>query len=360
MRQVNPRGCAPDLGVPPPVVRPAPGQDVLVSVVLPVKNEEGSIASCLKAVLNQDDFGGGMEVLVADGRSTDATRQIVETLRQTHPELILVDNPGGVVSTGFNAAIRQARGRIIVRVDGHTIIARDYVSQCLSALQRSGADNVGGPMRAEGDGHFGNAVALATSSWFGVGGARFHYSEKEEWVDTVYLGAWPREVFDRIGLFDEDMVQNQDDEFNYRLLDHGGRILLCPRIGSRYRVRRSAGALFLQYMRYGYWKVRVMQKHPRQIRARHVAPVLFVAGVLGLDVVSLFVSSARPWWLALLALYGLAALVVPLSLAPRARSWTSLGLLPLVYAILHVSYGIGVIRGLARAAVQWQLRSAKV
>ena len=177
--------------------------------------------------------------------------------------------------TGLNLALAAAEGEIIVRVDGHTNIEADYVRWCVEALERTGATNVGGRMDAVGRGRFGEAVAAATSSPFGVGGARFHYSNTEEWADTVYMGAWPRWVFEEIGLFDEELVRDQDDEFNYRLREHGGRILLSPKIKSVYSNRSNPLALWKQYFQYGFWKVRVLQKHPKQMRPRQFAPPLF-------------------------------------------------------------------------------------
>ena len=173
-----------------------------VSIVLPIRNEAGFIARNLGAVLAQDYPCDRLEILVTDGMSTDATREIVLSIQAEHLNVRLIDNPGKIVATGLNAAISQACGDIIIRVDGHTIIAPDYVSECVAALYRSGADNVGGRMNAVADGRFGQAVAIATSSRFGIGGARFHYSDREESVDTVYMGAWRRNVFQRIGFFD--------------------------------------------------------------------------------------------------------------------------------------------------------------
>ena len=166
-----------------------------------------------------------MQILVVDGMSTDGTRQIINNLiaHYPHHSITLLDNPGRIVPIGMNIALRQACGEIIIRVDGHTVIAPDYVRQCVETLQRTCADNVGGKMNAIGTTSFGKAVAMATSTPFGVGGARFHYSDDEEWVDTVYMGAWPHQVFERIGLFDEELVRNQDDEFNYRLRAAGGK-----------------------------------------------------------------------------------------------------------------------------------------
>ena len=219
-------------------------------------------------MLDQEYPAELVQVVVADGMSDDGTRAVVDELARAHPRhtVEIVDNPGRIVPTGFNAALARARGEVIVRVDGHTIIAPDYVAECVAALASSGADNVGGRMDAVGSGPVGEAIAIATSSPFGVGNSHFHYAHGQRWVDTVYLGAWPREVFGRIGSFDPEMVRNQDDEFNYRLTSAGGRILLTDRIRSRYFSRASLRTVFRQYRQYGTWKVRVLQKHPRRMR----------------------------------------------------------------------------------------------
>jgi glycosyltransferase involved in cell wall biosynthesis len=330
-----------------------------VSVLMPIRNEAGHIQRSLEAVLQQEYPAEQMEVLVADGMSDDGTRQIVSSYQADHPNLRLIDNPGRIVPTGLNAALREARGEVIIRVDGHTIIAPDYARQCVDALQRTSADNAGGRMNAIGQGAFGEAVALATSSPFGVGGARFHYSEQEEWVDTVYMGAWPRRVFDEIGLFDEEMVRNQDDEFNYRLSSQGGRILLSPDIKSVYTVRGSPARLWKQYFQYGYWKVRVLQKHPRQMRLRQFAPPAFAAGLLAALLLAPVTFVGR-WLLAGIAVaYGLANLSASL-ITVAHKGWKHLILLPLVYAILHLSYGLGFLAGLVKFAGRWGDQLGKV
>ncbi|MGE3664954.1 MAG: glycosyltransferase family 2 protein, partial [Pseudonocardia sp.] len=267
---------------------------------MPVRNESAFIDRSLGAVLAQDYPAELMEVLVADGMSDDDTRAAVTALAGAHPAhtVEIVDNPGRIVPTGFNAALDRAKGEVIVRVDGHCVIAPDYVSQCVVALADSGADNVGGRMEAVGSGRVAQAVALATSSPFGVGDSLFHYATGEHWVDSVFLGAWPREVFDRIGPFDPELVRNQDDEFNYRLRSHGGRILLTDRIRSEYYNRGSLAKLFSQYRQYGWWKVRVLQKHPKQMSARHFVPPAFVAGLVGGALLAPFSRTARRLWLA--------------------------------------------------------------
>ncbi len=325
-----------------------------VSVLVPVRNEAAHVERTVAAILGQDYPADRLEILFSDGRSTDATRSILERAAARDPRLVVVDNPGGIVSTGLNAALRVARGAFVVRVDGHTEIAPSYVRACVEALERTGADNAGGRMTAVGEGAFGRAVAAATSSRFGVGGARFHYSDREEWVDTVYLGAWPRAVFARVGLFDEELVRDQDDEFNYRLRAAGGRILLTPAVASRYAVRGTPRALFRQYFQYGFWKVRVLQKHAAQMRPRQFAPPLFVLALLLAAALALAVPAApaaRAPLAALATAYLAADLVAATVEARRQRA--NPALLALVFPILHVAYGTGFLAGLVRFAGRW-------
>jgi succinoglycan biosynthesis protein ExoA len=329
-------------------VEPVP----FVSVIMPVRNEAGFIERSLGCVLGQDYPADRMEVIVADGMSDDGTRELVHAAAKRDGRVRLVDNQGRIAPTALNAALTGARGTIIVRVDGHTEIASDYVRQCVRELERTGADNVGGRMKAGGNGSICRAIAAATSSAFGVGGARFHYSEAEEWVDTVYLGAWRRSTFDSLGLFDEELVRNQDDEFNYRLRAAGGRILLSPKIRSLYYGRSSLSSLARQYFQYGLWKVRVLQKHPRQMRLRQFVPPLFVAALLMLALGAPFSRAARVGLVGLLGMYALVSLVASASAAIRT-GFHSVFLLPVVFAILHLSYGLGFLAGLIRFRGRW-------
>ncbi len=331
----------------------------LVTVIMPIRNEAEFIERSLGSVLMQNYPVDRLQVIVADGLSEDGTRQIIQSLQKRHSNLELIDNPAKIVSTAINLAMMQAHGDVIVRVDGHTEIAPDYIRQCAAGLERTGADNIGGKMTARGNSFFGEVVSLATSLPFGVGGARFHYSDQEEWVDTVYMGAWPSHVFDRIGLFDEELVRDQDDEFNYRLREYGGRILLSPRIKSLYTVRSSPRLLWKQYYQYGFWKVRVLQKHPRQMRPRQFIPPLLVSGLI----LSLFLAPFFTLGKVILSLvfvsYLLANLSASLIMAAR-KNWKYLRLLPLVFAILHFSYGIGFLIGLVKFARRWGDKQGKI
>jgi len=325
-----------------------------VTILMPIFNEVSYIQRSFFAILSQDYPAIFKEVLVIDGLSTDGTREAVVHLAAKYPQISfrLLDNPTKIVPTALNIGLSYAIGDVIIRVDGHTIIASDYVSKCVDILMKTSADNVGGRMNAVGENGFGKVVALATSSPFGVGGARFHYSDAEEWVDTVYMGAWPRSVFEKIGLFDEELVRDQDDEFNYRLLENGGKILLCPKIKSSYMVRSSPLALWRQYYQYGFWKVRVFQKHPRQMRQRQFVPPAFVFSLLTSLLLALFIPLGRWVFVLITGVYLLANLTASGWEASR-RGWRYLPVLPVVFSILHLSYGLGFLVGLVRFAHRW-------
>src|SRR5262245_36497679 len=257
-----------------------------VSIVVPCRNERDQIEIALQSILAQESPPGGFEVIIADGMSDDGTRSILSKLTKQNSRLRIVDNPGGIVSTGLNAAIRSARGRTIIRMDAHTSYAPDYIHQCVKLLAETAAGNVGGPWVARGKGRVGTAIAAAFQSSFATGGALGHDPNYSGPVDTVYLGCWPREVFDRVGMFDEELVRNQDDEFNLRLARSGGKIWKSTRIKSWYHPRETLPWLFSQYVQYGYWKVRVIQKHKFPASLRHVIPACFILELIILPVIS--------------------------------------------------------------------------
>jgi cellulose synthase/poly-beta-1,6-N-acetylglucosamine synthase-like glycosyltransferase len=318
-----------------------------VTVILPVRNEERHLEGCLLSVLGQDYPPELMEILVADGRSEDGTRDLIARHAQADGRVRLVDNAGRIVPTGLNAAIQESRGEVIVRVDGHTRIEPDYVSRSVEALRRTGADVVGGNMRAVGRSTFGRSVALATSTPMGVGGSRFHYAAREEPAESVYMGVFRRDLFARYGLFDEGMVRNQDDELNYRIRARGGRIVLVPGLRSTYAPRESTAALFRQYFQYGFYKVRVASLHPRMFRPRHALPSLFVLAIAGLAVAAAWAPVARTLFPLLLLLHFGASLAFS---ARAAAGETAAWLLsPFATLILHMGYGSGFLIGAASA-----------
>jgi succinoglycan biosynthesis protein ExoA len=322
-----------------------------VSVMIPMRNEAASIAACLDSVLAQDYPADRFEVLVVDGASTDDSARVVEGYGQRTGRVRLLYNPQGIVPTALNIAIREARGDIIMRVDGHTHLAPDYLRIGVETLQRTHADNVGGPMHAVGGGPIGDAVALAMSSRFGIG-AYFHFGTTERYVDTVYMGMYPRSVFERIGLFDEELVRNQDDEFNYRLRKHGGRILLTPRMRSRYQNRQSLKTLARQFFQYGIWKVRVLQKHPRQMSPRQFVPPLFVGALLATAATAPWMALSARLLITALTAYGVAVALTAATVA-RRHGWGLLPPLVAAFTTMHVSWGAGFLVGALRFAPRW-------
>ncbi|HVG31084.1 MAG TPA: glycosyltransferase family 2 protein [Pyrinomonadaceae bacterium] len=327
-----------------------------VSVIMPVRDEAAFIARSLVAVLAQDYPPGRVEVIVADGMSTDGTREIAETFQSQHARLRVVDNPGRIAPTGLNAALRVARGDVIVRVDGHCEIAPDYVRRCVEWLAREQVEGVGGPIETVGQTFAARAIAAAMSSSFGVGGSAFRtVKDRRMLVDSVAFPAYTRRAIERAGLFDEELVRNQDDEYNYRLRSLGGRLLLAPEIRSRYYSRGTLRSLRRQYFQYGYWKVRVMQKHPRQMRARQFAPPLFAAALLISVLLSPFFVAAR------LALAAIACAYVAANLCASALTARKTGrrlfpLLPATFATLHLAYGFGFLAGLVKFRNRWRDR----
>jgi GT2 family glycosyltransferase len=287
---------------------------------------------------------GGFEVVVADGMSTDGTREYLQHLARQHPQIRVLDNPGRIVSTGLNAAIRAARGEIIVRMDAHTTYAPDYMRQCLAVMNETGADNVGGPMQTTAETFMERGVRAVFHSAFAVGGARSHQANYDGHVDTVIYGCWKKSVFERIGYFDEELVRNQDDEHNLRLTRAGGEIYQSTRIRSRYQVRGSLGALFRQYMQYGYWKVLVIRKHQLPASFRHLVPGTFVGCLCVLAALGLFWFPALCGAVGLAVLYTAAALAVSLVIAARTE-WILLPVLPVVMWCFHFGYGYGFLRG---------------
>ena len=316
-----------------------------VSIILACRNEQAHIEACVRSLLDQEPPAGGFEIVACDGHSTDGTREILNQLSVQHPILRVLDNPRRIVSTGLNAGIAAARGRIIVRADAHTTYAPDYVRQCVAVLEETGADGVGGPWRAVGQSSVSRAIAHAFHSPFGSGGARAHNLTYEGPVDTVYLGCWPRELFARLGGFDEELVRNQDDEFSLRIVRSGGTIWQSVRIRSTYEPRRSLRDLLRQYMQYGYWKVRVIQKHRIPASWRHLVPPLFVATLIVLAAASVLSATARSAAAVVFGVYGFAVLAAALVTA-RTAGWRPLPVLPVVFLCLHVGYGFGFLRGI--------------
>lgn len=314
-----------------------------VTIAMPSFNEERYIEACIASVQAQDYPSELIEILVADGRSTDRTREILARLAESDPRIAVVDNPARLQAAGLGLAVRQATGDIIVRMDVHAEYAPDYVRRCVEVLEQTGADNVGGAQRAKAATPFQRALCAALQSPLGVGGAKYRSSEAEGFVDTVFLGAFRRRVFETIGLWDPGAITNEDAELNQRILDAGGQIYLSKDIVVHYFPRDSLRALAKQYFRYGRGRARTLLKLGKFPTLRPLIPFALVSGAAAL-------AALPPLWPfapAAAATYALAtgAEAVRVGRALGARA------IPTVWAIfpvLHVAHGAGFASGLWR------------
>lgn len=313
-----------------------------VSILVPVRNEERYIERCLYSIAAQDYPRSLFEVLIIDGQSTDQTKQIVSRFAaESTVDLRLLQNPRSRTAAGLNIGLAESRGEVIVRVDGHAAVAPDFLSRSTEALYDTRADCVGGVIESEGDSYLGRAVAIAMSSRFGVGGASFRIGGEGP-VDTVAFGAYRREVFARIGGFAEDVDKGEDDELNYRLLDHGGTIMLVPGIRATYTVRGDLPSVWRQYAGYGWAKPEVLRRHPAQAQARQLVPASFVAALGASTLLAILGHTGA--LKTLVRVYTLGATIASLVLVPR-YGWRHLPPLPVVFACLHIAYGFGFIAG---------------
>lgn len=332
-----------------------------VALILPIHNESAYIENALTAILNQNYPSDCMEILIVDGMSTDDTRGIIHKFYKKHPSLQIrvLDNPGRIVPTGMNIALRETKGEIVIRVDGHCLIASDYVSKCVEHLNKDMVDGVGGPMESVGETKMAKAIAMGMSSPFGVGNSAFRTtSGKSMLTDTVPFPAYTWEVIKRAGLYDEELVRNQDDEYNYRIRELGGKILLADDVRSTYFSRSSLKGLWRQYFQYGYWKVRVLQKHPRQMSVRQFVPPVFVLALFGSALLALS-STFRSFSIIGPLLYLIANIIASTWVSSK-RNFQYLGWLPFIFLILHLSYGLGFLVGLLRFWNRWNDKAGKV
>jgi glycosyltransferase involved in cell wall biosynthesis len=327
-----------------PLTAPRAGVPV-VSVIIPVRNEERALGPCLDAVLAQTYPAQAVEILVVDGRSADGSRDVAAAYARRDPRVRLLSNPAGTIPAGLNVGIGASRGDVVARVDARVRLAPDYLETAVGLLRSTGADNVGGPVRSVTRTVVGQALAAAWSSRLGLGDASARYGDgAERWTDTVYLGVVPRRIFDSIGLYDEGIVQDEDTEFNYRLRARGGRILLSPRLRSEYLNDPSLARIARKNFAFGVSKVAVWRKHPGMLKLRHFVPPLFVVAVAVGPLLAWFHHVLGALWLLLVASYAAACLVTAGGRYLKGRESGAL-LLPVVLPLIHLSWGAGFLVG---------------
>lgn len=324
-----------------PATRTPPG----VSVVMPVLNEQRHLRTAVSHVLAQD-HAGPLELIMALGPSTDRTDGVASEIASSDPRVRCIPNPSGATGAGLNAAVRAATYDIIVRVDGHAMLPHDYVRVAVETLERTGADNVGGLMAAEGVTDFQAAVARAMTSRIGVGQARFHVGGQEGPVETVYLGVFRRVALERVGGYDESFLRAQDWELNHRIRATGGIVWFTPRLQVSYRPRSNLRGLARQYRNYGRWRRVVMRQHAGTANLRYLAPPVAVLAIAAGTVAGLVgvPTGSRVLRLGFLAPAGYTAGILAgtaansRDLTPRARL-----MLPGIFATMHFAWGLGFL-----------------
>ena len=331
----------------------------MISFIVPIRNEVQFISKTIQSLLNQKtktDF----EILIVDGLSIDGTREIIKDFQNNYSNIHLVNNPKRIVPIGFNKAISIAKGEIIIRVDGHATIKSDYIEQCLIAFEKTDADCVGGAIRNYSKGIFGNSINIAQSSNFGTGGAAFRKKiNKGKYVSTLAFGAYKRHVFNEIGGYDEELIRNQDDEFNMRLIQNKGTIWLDPNIQSTYYPRSTLMKFFVQYLQYGFFKIRVMQKRRGFASFRHIIPLLFVSALF-ISLLLLSLSSISFPLKLILVSYVIYLLVATLNaFISSTQNFLSIIILPLSFFSMHFAYGLGSFFGIIYFVNKWKDRETK-
>jgi len=320
-------------------------ENKFVSLIIPVYNEEEFLNKLFKSIKNQDYPKDLLEIIIVDGNSSDKSLEIIKTYQDEFPNLIILNNPNKFVSFSLNLAIKKAKGDYIVRWDAHTIYKNDYISKCVEYLNKTDAVNVGGAIRLVGHNPIQKAIKLATTSIFGIGNSSFHYEDFEGYVDTVYLGAFKKEIFEKIGLFDEELVRNQDDELNFRIIKSKEKIYLSSQIKSYYYPRNSLKSLWKQYFEYGYWKVKVIKKHKIPSSIRHIIPVTFVLSIILGILLTLFKGIGLFILIPVLGSYIIALSFFTIKICLK-ENFKNFELLASVFPILHLSYGLGFLKGL--------------
>ncbi|MEV5485423.1 MULTISPECIES: glycosyltransferase family 2 protein [Streptomyces] len=324
-------------------------QPPAVSVIMPVLNEERHLRNSVRHILEQE-YAGEMEVVIALGPSADRTDEIAAELVAEDPRVHTVPNPTGRTPAALNAAIKASRHPIVVRVDGHGMLSRNYIATAVRLLEETGAANVGGIMHAEGENAWEDAVAAAMTSKIGVGNAAFHTGGQAGPAETVYLGVFRREALEQQGGYNEEFIRAQDWELNFRIREAGGAIWFSPELKVQYRPRPSVRALAKQYKDYGKWRHVVARYHAGSINLRYLAPPTAVCAIAAGLVAG---AAVTPWALIVPGGY-LAAIVagsVPAGkgLSPKARLQ-----IPLALATMHMAWGVGFLtspRSLAKRVI---------
>jgi glycosyltransferase involved in cell wall biosynthesis len=328
-----------------------------VSIIIPCRNEEKFIAKCLDSIINNDYTKERLEVLLVNGMSEDKTREIVQEYTQQYSFIRLLDNPKKITPVALNIGIKHAKGEIIMRMDAHTTYEKDYISKCVKYLGEYNADNVGGLWKIvpRDNTIVGKAIALASSHPLGGGNAYYRVgSEEPRWVDTVPFGCYKKEVFERIGLYNEELARSQDMEFNLRMKRAGGKILLHPEIVSYYYTRSNLKAIFKHRFVDGIWAIYPLKFVSMPFSWRHYVPLVFVSSLIGSAALSVFSQIFLWLFLFILGSYALTNVYFSVKITAKEKDFRYLFWMPIMFATLHIGYGLGSLWGLLKVIMSAQ------
>ncbi len=318
----------------------------LISVVMPLYNEEKYISGCIESLLQQDYPLENMEWLFVDGMSTDKTKSILLKYEHDYPGLIKVfDNPYKTVPYAMNIGIKNSKGKYIVRLDAHAEYSQDYIRKCVYYLDTTQADNVGGIAETKSKGFVGEAIALMLSSKFGVGNSQFRTNGHSGYVDTVPFGAFRREVFDRWGGYDERLTRNQDNEMNYRIRKNGGKIYLSDEIKFSYYCRDSIKGIADMAVKNGMWNIITMRLCPGSMGIRHFIPLIFLLSLILLPILSFINIRFLSVFVCELILYVVLDIYFALKTSKKVKYILMVAVL---FPIFHITYGFGSITGIVK------------
>lgn len=309
-----------------------------VSIVIPSLNEEQYIKPLVESLMLSDNFIA--EVFIFDAGSTDNTIKFIHELERKYPKVKYINNKNKFVSFAFNQAYKISTGKYIALLGAHAFYPANYIDIGLSVLESGQADVIGGPLNQQGKGDTGKAIALAMSSKFGVGNTEFRTSKEKQYVDSVAFAIYRKSIFDKVGLLNESLKRNQDDELHYRINANDYRILMIPEMECTYFVRDSFKNLFKQYFGYGFYKPLVFKLVNKGLRLRHVMPALFVLYLLSMPFAYLLYG---PYALCPFALYLFVGVYITSGIS--SNFFIKMGI---IYAclILHISYGAGFLLGI--------------
>lgn len=322
-----------------------------VSIIIACRNEEKFISGCLDSIIANDYPKEKLEVLVVDGMSEDRTREILKKYQKRYSFIKLLDNPKKIIPSALNIGIKNSKGEIIIRMGSHAKYRKDYVLKCVECLKKYKADNVGGVVKTipAQNTIVAKAIAISLSHPFGAGGSYFRLGvDKPKWVDTVFSGCYKKEIFKKIGIFNENLERSQDMEFNLRLKRAGGKILLVPSIISYYYPKANLKDFFIHNFEDGIWAVYPLKFVKMPLRLRHYIPFIFVSSLLGTGLLGIFLPIFFWFFISIICFYSLTAIYFSIKTAIKEKDIRFLFLLPITFATRHIGYGLGSISGLVK------------